>query len=136
MSHAWSKQKVAAIAPTSRRKWPMRSILKKRWRRSRYMDFLICVMLSRMKQLYKVCPINSGGLKVGGPRQGWKRGPLKTPSYAVNRDTTFWSSLGRRYALHPRIRSWDYTVDWHIGKCKKSINDAQLQKHWKLGTQS
>ena len=37
-----------------------------------------------------------------------KWGPLMTSSYSVNRDKTFWSSLGRGYAGHPRIHSWNY----------------------------
>jgi len=49
--------------------------------------------------------IHSGGFKVGGPRQDYKRGPLMTSSYSANRDKHFWSSL--RYG-HRRIRSWDY----------------------------
>jgi len=36
-----------------------------------------------------------------------KRRPLMTSSYSANRGKTFFSGLGRRYAGHPRIRSWD-----------------------------
>jgi len=46
-------------------------------------------------------------LVLRGPRQGWKWGTLMMSSYSSNRDKTFWSSLGRRYACHPRIRYWD-----------------------------
>jgi len=33
---------------------------------------------------------------------------MMTSSYSANRDKTFWSSPGREYACHARIRSWDY----------------------------
>jgi len=31
-----------------------------------------------------------------------------TSSYSANLDKTSWSSLGRGYARHPRLRPWDY----------------------------
>ena len=65
-------------------------------------------------------------LRLGVPRQGWKGDPLMTSSCSVNRDKTFWSNLGRRYAGHPRKRSWDYTSWLAYQKMQKGIHYAQF----------
>ena len=61
----------------------------------------------------------SGGLRVGGPRQDQKGGPLMTSSYSANRDNHFWSSL--RYG-HPRIRSWNFSRIRHRSTSSWQIN--------------
>jgi len=55
----------------------------------------------------KVVPVVDIGL---GSRSKAGKGHLMTSSYSTNRYKTFPSSLGRGYAGHAGIRSWDYVM--------------------------
>ena len=55
-----------------------------------------------------------------------EKGPLMTSPYLGNRDKTFWSSLGRGSAGHPRIWSHEITPWLTQQKMQKGIHDAQL----------
>jgi len=77
---------------------------------------------------YWICQLFliSGGLRVGGP--------LMTSSHSVNRNKTFWSSLGKGYAGHPRIRRPTLNFGMaDITENTKGISWCTTSKHWKLG---
>jgi len=67
--------------------------------------------------------------RVAGARGKAEKGALTTSSYSANRDKTFWSSLGKRYAGQCGYLP-ETTAQRTKQKMQKGVHDTELQKYW------